>query len=203
MLHTFTGPETKAEPLASGSLLSFSKLYSEQHCTSLLDELITSINWNKDHCVVFGRRFNIPRLQAWYADEGIQYSYSNNLLTNQFWLESLLAIKHDVQQKTAYTFNSVLVTYYRDGNDHVNWHADDEGELGTDPVIASLSLGATRTFRYRHQHTGLSGEILLGNGDLLLMRPAFQMQWEHCVPAEPAIDKPRLNLTFRRVIPPG
>jgi alkylated DNA repair dioxygenase AlkB len=173
----------------------------------LLNELIATVNWNEDFCVVHGRRFHIPRLQAWYADEGIQYSYSNNLLKTQSWLELLLIIKHDVQQKTAHDFNSVLLTYYRNGNDNVDWHADDEDELGSAPVIASLSLGATRTFQYRpkknrHTSNNPTGNVCLSNGDLLLMYPGFQANWEHCIPSEPTINTPRINLTFRKVVPP-
>lgn len=189
-------------PFVNADLLLLGKLYSTPKCVSLLNELITTINWNEDYCVVFGRRFVIPRLQAWYADKGIQYSYSNNLLKNQPWLDSLLKIKRDVEQKTGYEFNSVLVTFYRNGNDHVGWHADDEQELGIDPVIASFSLGATRVFQFRHKMDKITGNILLDDGDLLLMRPGFQANWEHAVPTEPSIQEPRINLTFRTVVPP-
>lgn len=196
-------PLIKAEsPLLNGNLSMVGKLYSSEKCESLLATLMTTISWNEDYCIVFGRRFNIPRLQAWYADEGIQYSYSNNLLKTQPWLESLSEIKHDVQQMTGHTFNSVLVTFYRNGNDHVTWHADDEEELGPHPVIASLSLGATRKFQFRHKHDDITGSVYLTAGDLLLMRPKFQADWEHCVPGEPTIKEPRINLTFRKVEPP-
>lgn len=199
MLHTVT-PQT---PLTNGDLSLIGKLYSSEQCLSLLDELITTVVWNDDYCIVLGRKFHIPRLQAWYADNGIRYSYSNNLLESQPWIESLLAIKRDVQLKTGHEFNSVLVTFYRNGNDHVNWHADDEDELGSNPTIASLSLGAARTFQYRRKRDGLLGSVILNNGDLLLMQPAFQAEWEHCVPSEPAVTGPRINLTFRKVVAPG
>jgi alkylated DNA repair dioxygenase AlkB len=187
---------------ARGDLLLMGKLYSPKKCASLLATLITEVQWNDDYCIVLGRRFNIPRLQAWYADEGIQYNYSNNLLKTQPWIKILLQIKHDVQQKTGHEFNSVLVTYYRDGNDYVSWHADDEAELGADPVIASLSLGATREFQFRHKLEGITGSIHINEGELLLMRPGFQANWEHCIPGEPTIIEPRINLTFRKVEPP-
>lgn len=198
MLHALT-PET---PFTSGDLSLIGKINSSEQCLSLLDELIATVKWNEDYCVVFGRRFHIPRLQAWYADNGIRYNYSNNLLETQPWLESLLAIKRDVQLKTAQEFNSVLLTFYRNGNDFVNWHADDEDELGIDPVIASLSLGATRTFQYRRKRDGLTGNVELNSGDLLLMQPAFQKSWEHRIPSEPAVTEPRINLTFRKIVPP-
>jgi alkylated DNA repair dioxygenase AlkB len=199
MLHALVKPVT---PIETDDLSLMGELYSSQRCMSLLDTLINTIKWNEDFYVAFGRRFDVPRLQAWYADEGIQYSYSNNLLKTQPWLASLLQIKHDVQQKTGYEFNSVLVTYYRNGDDYVTWHADDEDELGADPVIASLSLGATRNFQFRHKRNHTTGNILLHNGDLLLMRPKFQTDWEHCVPSEQTVSAPRINLTFRKVEPP-
>ena len=199
MPNALVEPET---PFTCGDLALLGKLYSSEKSASLLASLITNIQWNEDYCVVFGRRFQIPRLQAWYADEGIQYSYSNNLLKNQPWLDTLLGIKHDVEQITGHPFNSVLVTYYRNGDDHVNWHADDEDELGSEPVIASLSLGATREFQFRHKHDDIMDSVLLYDGDLLLMRPGFQADWEHRVPSEPLITRPRINLTFRTVMPP-
>ena len=198
MLPALIKPET---PFVRGDLSRIDNLYSIEHRRSLLVTLIATINWNVDYCVVFGRKFNIPRLQAWYADEGIRYSYSNNLLKTQPWLNSLLDIKLDVQKRTGFEFNSVLVTFYRNGNDCVGWHADDEDELGTDPVIASLSLGATREFQFRHKHHDISGNILLNDGDLLLMQPGFQAHWEHCIRREPALLEPRINLTFRKVEP--
>jgi len=194
MLHTLP-------PFKTDDLSLMGKLYSPEQCNSLLKQLIATINWNEDYCIVHGRKFEIPRLQAWYADEGILYSYSNNLLKTQNWLKPLLAIKHNIEKQTAQQFNSVLVTYYRDGNDYVGWHADDEEELGIDPFIASLSLGATRTFQYRHKRENLTGDISLTNGDLLLMRPDFQANWEHRAPSEPAVSAPRVNLTFRTVVP--
>lgn len=199
MPNTLVEPET---PFTCGDLALLGKLYSSEKSASLLASLITNIQWNEDYCVVFGRRFQIPRLQAWYADEGIQYSYSNNLLKNQPWLDTLIDIKHDVEQITGHPFNSVLVTYYRNGDDHVNWHADDEDELGSEPVIASLSLGATRELQFRHKHNDIMDSVLLHDGDLLLMHPGFQTHWQHRVPSEPSIKRPRINLTFRKVTPP-
>ena len=199
MPNTLVEPET---PFTCGDLALLGKLYSSEKSASLLASLITTIQWNEDYCVVFGRRFQIPRLQAWYADEGIQYSYSNNLLKNQSWLDTLIDIKHDVEQITGHPFNSVLVTYYRNGDDHVNWHADDEDELGSEPVIASLSLGATRELQFRHKHNDIMDSVLLHDGDLLLMHPGFQTHWQHRVPSEPSTTSPRINLTFRKVTPP-
>lgn len=175
------------------------RLYPDQHADQLLDELINTVRWQHEY-EAFGRRVTVPRLQAWYADEGVHYRYSDNLLGSHPWNQRLLEIKSDVERATGYGFNSVLLTYYRNGSDHVTWHADDEKELGEKPVIASLSLGETREFSYRHKKTLESFSLDLSSGELLIMLPDFQRDWEHCVPEQIEIEKPRVNLTFRNVI---
>jgi len=187
---------------ANDGLTLLGKLYSTGHCNDLLSCLIQELTWTNDSCEILGRRFDIPRLQAWIADPGIRYSYSNNLIPSQAWVEPLVTIKQDIQAITGYTFNAVLLTYYRHGRDHVTWHADDEEELGDTPVIASLSLGATRQFQYRNTNDGTTRILYLYNGDLLLMHPEFQHFRQHRVPVEERIEEPRINLTFRRVLPP-
>lgn len=187
------------EQLIQPHLLSLpEKVYSPEDSKRLLDTLVKVVDWQQDF-VAFGRRFDIPRLQAWYADEGIHYRYSDNMLQSHAWIEPLLSIKQEIEIHSGYRFNSVLLTYYRNGDDHVSWHADDEAELGEAPVIASLSLGASREFHYRHIESGQDGQLVLHDGDLLIMQPGFQRYWQHCIPVQPEISLPRLNLTFRRV----
>lgn len=187
-------------PFASRDLMLLNHFYGPQQCEDYLQTLIETVRWSDDHYIAFGRRIDIPRLQAWFADEGIRYSYSNNLLTTQPWIAPLLEIKQKVEEATRHRYNSVLLTYYRDGADSVSWHADDEAELGRQPYIASLSLGASRELHYRHKQEGVSGSIVLASGDLLFMRPGFQFDWEHSVPAQDGVTRPRINLTFRAVI---
>jgi alkylated DNA repair dioxygenase AlkB len=187
-------------PLQCNALRLMEPVYTAEQCAAYLSRLLRELRWHADHFVVDGRRFEIPRLQAWHADNGIQYSYSNNLLQSRPWIEPLLEIRRHVEQRVGHAFNSVLVTYYRDGDDHVTWHADDERELGDQPVIASLSLGATRRFEFRNKSDGTGGGMPLRAGDLLLMAPEFQSHWDHRVPREPAIQEPRINLTFRQVV---
>lgn len=169
-------------------------------CSSLLQQLLQDIQWHADHYTAFGRRFDIPRLQAWFAEPGIQYRYSNNFLPRQEWAPVLWDLKQDIEALCERRFNSVLATYYRDGMDSVDWHADDESELGGKPWIASFSLGAERDFRFRHKLYGTEGQLRLRSGDLLLMAPNFQRDWEHCVPSHPLVQEPRINLTFRQVV---
>lgn len=186
------------DPLDPRLLTLNGRLYSSQQCAALLGTLISDIDWQYDY-YAFGRRFDVPRLQAWYADEGVHYRYSDTMLEHRSWITPLLSIKQDVEHRTGHRFNSVLVTCYRDGSDHVTLHADDEAELGEAPVIASLSLGATRAFLYRHKQNHETRRMLLQDGELLIMQPAFQRDWTHCVPVEPGVTAPRINLTFRKV----
>jgi alkylated DNA repair dioxygenase AlkB len=187
------------DPLASNDLVLMSRFYPPHLCDAYLRTLVEEVNWSDDYYMAFGRRISIPRLQAWYAEEGIRYSYSNNLLQTQAWIDPLTQIKRQVEHAVQRPFNSVLLTYYRDGTDSVSWHADDEAELGGEPYIASLSLGASRDLHYRHRREQIHGSLTLHHGDLLLMRPGFQYNWEHCVPEQSDIAGPRINLTFRLV----
>lgn len=192
-------PYSNHQPKHPASLQYWPSFYPTLQADEYLAALIYDVSWSEDHFYAFDRRINIPRLQAWYADPGIQYSYSNNLLTQQGWLPLLLTIRQAIEQQVQHPFNSVLLTYYRNGNDSVSWHADDEAELGPQPWIASLSLGASRLFQYRHKQTGQIETMSLHHGDLLLMHPGFQYHWQHQVPQQSNITEPRINLTFRFV----
>lgn len=187
-------------PFASNDLVLFRRAFDTARCKAWMAELIEQLAWHDDYYEVHGRRFHIPRLQAWVADDGLLYSYSNNLLAVQAWTPALSSIKTEVENMVGHSFNSVLVTYYRNGDDHVTWHADDERELGDAPVIASLSLGARRTFQYMSRTDGHVEALALEEGDLLLMRPSFQHLWVHRIPVEPEVTAGRINLTFRRVV---
>jgi alkylated DNA repair dioxygenase AlkB len=191
----------KASPFNTHELMMLKRFYAPAQCDLFLRTLLNKVSWSDDYYMAFDRRIEIPRRQAWYADAGIRYSYSNNLLNTQPWIAPLSEIKQRVETALQRRFNSVLLTYYRDGGDSVSWHADDEPELGSEPWIASLSLGASRDFHFRHRQNGeLLGQVTLHHGDLLLMRPSFQHNWEHCVPEQRGIDGPRINLTFRNVL---
>ena len=166
-------------------------------------QLLAEQPWPDNSYEVFGRRFTLPRRQTWHADEGIVYSYSNNLLQTLPWTPALLSLRQLVEAATGAVFNAVLVNLYRNGEDSVGWHSDDETELGEEPVIASLSLGAARYFDYQETAGAGAGEpkqgsVLLAAGSLLLMLPPFQQRWQHSVPP---CDEPegRINLTFRYV----
>lgn len=157
-------------------------------------------DWPENRYSYGGRQFVLPRLQTWHADAGIRYSYSNNLLETRDWTPLLLSIRAKIEAFLAAPFNAVLVNYYRDGKDYVGWHADDEAELGEQPLIASLTFGAERCFEFKHKYSSESGSVLLRNGTLLIMSPKFQHQWLHRVPKANDVDTGRINLTFRKVV---
>jgi len=200
----FNVDEIDSAPVASVEdrklLQQFNLPISQAGYDQIFQSLLKNIQWQKDSYTAFARQFEIPRQQAWYADSGIEYRYADNILQSQTWLPLLLELRSLLEQSTEYRFNAVLATLYRNGDDSVGWHSDDEKELGNRPAIASLSLGATRRFEFRHRQTDEQRSIALKHGDWLIMPPGFQEQWQHRIPAQPEINEPRINLTFRQVI---
>ena len=166
------------------------------------DTLLRETDWQQDSLVFGGKTVPIPRLQAWHGEENSHYGYSGLALTPLPWTPLLSELKSRVEKAADSCFNSVLLNYYRDGNDSVSWHSDDEKELGSEPVIASLSLGTTRRFELRHRHKkGRKFTCELAHGSLLIMGPGIQQHWHHQVPKQPGLSSGRINLTFRYVHP--
>jgi len=160
-----------------------------QHC-------MQSFPWEQSEIQLFGKCIPIPRLNAWYGDAG--YTYSGTSFEANEWTIELLNIKRQIEQASHLTLNSVLANLYRDGNDSMGWHSDDEKSLGRNPQIASLSLGATRRFLLRDKKTKKQKkEILLSSGSLLLMLGEVQSNWQHSLPKVAKVRDPRINLTFR------
>ena len=177
------------------------EFYDAAESNCLYQRLLQEQNWPDNRYTVAGRQFILPRLQTWHADPGIHYSYSNNLLYTRSWTPLLSGIREKVEAFLNFPFNSVLVNLYRNGEDHVGWHADNEPELGEQPFIASLTFGVERQFCFRHKKTSETGRILLRSGTLLIMQPDFQQYWLHSVPIDKNVTQERINLTFRKVIP--
>jgi alkylated DNA repair dioxygenase AlkB len=174
----------------------------QQQC---YQQLLESIDWQQDTIQLYGRPVLIPRLNAWYGDEGAGYHYSGLQLSPKPWAPALLAIKYQLEQFLNTSFNSVLANYYRDGQDSVAWHSDDESELGPTPLIASISLGASRRFSLRPCHqqepAGKPVHIELQGGSLLVMAGTTQQHWQHQLPKTSRPVAGRINLTFRTVLP--
>lgn len=166
---------------------------------ALYENLTTKIHWRQERITVYGKQHLVPRLSCWMADSGLNYQYSNMTMQPTPWLEDVLLIKTRLTKQTGLDFNSVLINYYRDGNDSNGWHADNEIELGHNPIIASISLGATRDFHLRHnQDKQLKHTIALEHGSLLIMRGSTQTYWQHQIPKRKKAE-PRINLTFRSI----
>ena len=182
-------------------LESIEAFYDAAESERIYRRILHEQNWPDNRYVVAGRQFILPRLQTWHADPGIRYSYSNNLLETRTWTPLLSGIRAQVESYLNFSFNSVLVNLYRNGNDYVDWHADNEPELGEQPFIASLTFGAERQFEFRHKKSSANGRLLLRSGTLLIMQPDFQHHWLHSVPIDENVKEGRINLTFRKVIP--
>ncbi|ALS97481.1 alpha-ketoglutarate-dependent dioxygenase AlkB family protein [Lacimicrobium alkaliphilum] len=188
--------------LADADLSYVPDFLSVSEADALLAVLRGTLAWRQDSIRIYGREVKIPRLQAWYGDPEAQYRYSGLDMRPLPWTEELRELKMTCEQFTGSRFNAVLANYYRDGADGMGWHADDEPELGTSPVIASVSLGQRRNMDFRHRHNGEKYRIRLGHGSLLVMAGLTQQYWQHALPKSRKAMDDRINLTFRRIIHP-
>lgn len=191
--------------LVDAELAFAEHFYSQEAADTLFTALLNETEWRQENIQVWGKSHLQPRLTAWYADTGTEYSYSGIKLQGKEWTATLRKIKEDISAATGQQFNSVLLNLYRDQRDSIGWHSDDEAELGRNPVIASLSLGATRSFRLKHK-TRAEQKILslaLPQGSLLLMAGGTQHHWLHGITKQTRTVAPRINLTFRQIVLPG
>ena len=202
------GPQLQARRDAAldldGGAVEFRPHYIDVRTADrLLDTLQSGpdVHWRHDDIVMFGRRVRQPRLTAWIADPGVTYRYSGLTLEPQTWPRPLAELRTRLARDLHTAFNSVLANLYRDGDDSMGWHRDNESELGPEPVIASLSLGETRYFDLRHRHYRENElpvqRFELQSGDLIVMRGATQQNWHHRVPKQKARGGARINLSFR------
>jgi alkylated DNA repair dioxygenase AlkB len=182
--------------LRDGGLLFYEPaFFSVEEADALLAFLRREVPWQQE----IGRGRPFPRLTAWYADAGLCYRYSGVVHEGTGWLPKLRDIKERVEAAARMPFNSLLLNLYRDGRDSIGLHADDEPELGPDPVVASLSLGAVRQFVLKHKATGEKQTFPLAHGSLLVMAGTCQHYWLHGVPKTATPVGERINLTFRQI----
>ncbi len=161
----------------------------------------TNIRWQHDRIRFYGKDIPLPRLTAWYGEAGKTYTYSGITSHPNPWNEGLLYLKNAVETVAQERFNSVLLNWYRNGQDHMSWHADDEAELGKNPTIASVNFGASRDFVLRRKgDPSKKLTIPLNHGALLIMRGPLQHFWQHSVPKRKRVTGSRFNLTFRRIV---
>lgn len=178
----------------------FPTFLSDFAAQKFFEKLSHRIAWQQDRISLYGKEHDIPRLQAWYAENALGYSYSGIKMKVNNWTDDLLKLKSQVELATEDRFNSMLANYYRTGKDYVAWHSDDEKELGQRPTIASLSLGSERRFLLRRKQTKEKIEVIPASGSLLVMQGLTQNMWHHCVAKTSREVGPRINLTFRKVL---
>lgn len=180
-------------------LLYFPHFLSSSEADSLFTFLMNKVNFQSGEIKLFGKTYTKPRLEAFFAENDLTYSYSGKQMKTQSFLTELKELKKRVETISNLEFNAVLINLYRDGLDSNGWHADDEKELGEDPYIASLSTGAERIFELRHNQTKEKIKLKLEHGSLLCMMEGSQRFWKHQLPKDKTIEIPRINLTFRKI----
>jgi alkylated DNA repair dioxygenase AlkB len=167
---------------------------------SLLRQLEARSDWTQGSVRMFGRTVPEPRLSIFEGDPGVSYCYAQRRLQGQGWTAELAQLRDRFQRELGIASNSLLMNLYRNGRDSMGWHRDNEPELGPDPLVVSLSLGAARDFDVRRDADKWTQRFALGHGDLLIMGSKSQTKWMHCLPKRLKVDDLRINLTFRQLL---
>ncbi|MBH3441103.1 alpha-ketoglutarate-dependent dioxygenase AlkB [Pseudomonas luteola] len=184
--------------LANADVTLYESWVVSQEADDWMAELIKQTPWEQSQVQVYGKSYPTPRLVAWYGNPGISYGYSSLAHPSLPWTELLGDIRGRVNRFCDHPFNGVLINYYRNGQDAMGWHSDNEAVLGRNPTIASLSLGEARRFDLRRRGVQrIEHSIELTHGSLLVMRGATQHYWQHQVARTKRSMSSRLNLTFR------
>lgn len=176
-----------------------SKVLSAQKSLDLFYYLQQNLNWQQPNITVFGKTGPIPRLQCFISEENLEYGYSGHKLDLEPWPDVLLAMRTRLENHLQQPFNSILVNYYRDGHDCMGWHSDDEAQLGPEPTIACVSLGAERLFKLKHKASNNVTNIKLQSGSCLIMSGQSQQNYQHALPKQTRLKHPRISLTFRYI----
>ena len=182
--------------LDGGTIAYDECFYASADADALLETLRHETPWRQER----SRLGPFPRLTAWYADVGLTYSYSGVTHEALAWTPTLSDVRRNVEEAAQASFNSVLLNFYRDGQDSIGYHSDAEPELGLNPMIASISLGGVRQFVLRHAKTREKIAYDLAHGSLLLMGGTSQHHWVHGLPKTKAKVGARINLTFRNIV---
>ena len=191
-------PEPQILEMPDAEVVFYPRLFDAETSAMFLQDLTDNIAWEAQEIKFPWGMVPMPRLVAWYGEEGKSYTYSGKTFEPHPWTDTLLTIKKRVEQVTEVDFNSVLLNMYRSEKDSVGWHSDDEPELGANPVIASVSFGATRPFQLKHKYLDSNRQTIdLTSGSLLVMRGKTQRFWKHRIPKVKSATSERINLTFR------
>ncbi|MFN4299302.1 MAG: alpha-ketoglutarate-dependent dioxygenase AlkB family protein [Thermaurantimonas sp.] len=191
--------ENQPLELEKNALILYPDFFDKTCSDRFFTDLLISVDWQQHYLTLYGKKIPFPRLMSWMGQQGASYSFSGNTFQPLVWNPTVLSIKKELEKYLNTEFNSVLLNLYRTGSDSMSWHADDEPELGPEPTIASLSLGAERYFAWKPKSEGPSKKVLLPHGSLLVMKAHFQSQFLHAIPKMKRGEKYRINLTFRAV----
>lgn len=179
----------------------YPNFFDKEKADLLFKKLFKDTPWQQDTITLFGKTHLQPRLTALYGNEGKPYSYSNIVMHPHHWTPTLMHIKNEIENIINQNFTTVLLNLYRNEKDSNGWHADNEKELGRNPIIASLSLGEHRTFQLKHNEKKEAKQnLILNHGSLLLMKEGSQIHYKHQLPKASSSKKDRINLTFRTII---
>lgn len=191
--------EEKIIHLTNGWIYFDPDFLSQIEAEKYFKDLKSQLNWQSSSIKLFGKEYLTPRLEAYYAEPNFDYSYSGKKLLRNNFNPTVLKLTSIIENGSNYLFNAVLANWYRNGLDSNGWHADNEKELGRNPLIASLSFGATRRFDLKHNLTGEKISFELNSGSLLIMGGEMQHFWKHQIPKQKKIVGDRINLTFRQI----
>lgn len=184
-----------------GETVLYAEFFSKGPADQYQEQLQNTLEWKHEPIRMFGKMVMQPRLTALYADENRPYGYSGITMIPNSWTPELKEMKDRLQEFTGVQFTHVLCNYYRDGQDSMGWHRDNEAVLGKNPSIASVTFGVTRIFQIRHYETKAHKiDIPLSHGSLLLMSGESQHHWEHQIPKTKKVLGSRINLTFRKLL---
>ena len=184
--------------LPDSDIIYYPKFLNYGEASEYFEVIKKNTSWQQDNITVYGKKYAQPRLTALFGNNGKPYSYSNITMQPHEFTEELLAIGTRIETITNINFTTCLLNLYRDGKDSNGWHADNEKELGQNPIIASVTLGQERYFHLKHRtNKNLKSKILLQHGSLLVMKGETQHQWLHQIPKTAKPIGERINLTFR------
>jgi len=187
--------------LPNAELIYIPQFFTKQESDIYFKAIETETNWQHNDITVFGKTYKQPRLTALFGDSNQTYGYSNIIMHPEPFTPTLQNIKGKVERYADFMFNTLLINLYRNGNDSNGWHADNEKELGKNPVIASVSFGEARPFHFKHRTLqDQRHKLSLEHGSLLLMKGEMQHHWLHQIAKTKKDIKPRINLTFRKLV---
>lgn len=165
-----------------------------------MQTLLSTIGWEHDIAVMFGKSIITKRMVAWYGDQNFAYTYSKSTKYALPWTRELAGLKQLVESRSGFSYNSCLLNLYHDGNEGMGWHSDDERSLQAESSISSLSFGAPRNFSLKHKLSGDTVSVHLETGSLLVMKGATQRNYLHALTKSTKVKLPRINLTFRTMV---